>query len=104
MDGAACATFVGFMTWGLLTWLSLKYTGGYVAIYHPCFKVWAGPKAFLILCSMHLAMQFCHGERFTDPKLSPCISIISLQTPPDADNSHKSAYVRKYVFESILLF
>ena len=104
MNNAACATFVGFMTWGLLTWLSLKYTGGYVATYHPCFKVWAGPKAFLILCSMRSAMQVFHGERLTDPKCSPRLSIIALQTPPDANNSHKNAFVRKKVFESILLF
>ncbi len=44
---------------------------------------------------MHLAMQVFYGEWFTDPKRSPQLSIIALQTPPDADNSHKNAYVRK---------
>ena len=37
VDNAACATIEGFMNWRLLTWLSLKFNGGYKAIYHPCF-------------------------------------------------------------------
>ena len=36
-------------------------------------------------------MQVIHGERFTDPKLSPRLSIIAFQTPPDVDITHKNA-------------
>ena len=49
-------------------------------------------------------MQVIHGDRFTDPKISPRLSIIAFQTQPDADISLKNAYVRTKVFELILLF